>query len=77
MSAEAAVPEGAPPQGMPPEVTMYRPALANLVKPGDGSVQLEFMISPIKVVVISIPEEAAKDLAAGINSGIHVAQTMP
>ena len=76
MSAEAAVPEGVP-QGLPPEVTMYRPALANLVKPGDGTVQLEFMISPIKVVVISIPEDAAKDLAAGINSGIHVAQTMP
>ena len=35
MSAEAPAPAPeAPPQGMPPEVTMYRPALANLVKPG-------------------------------------------
>lgn len=80
MSAEAPTPEAVP-QGqqgiLPPEVVMFRPQLANLVKPGDGTVQLEFMISPLKVVVISIPEDSAKDLAAGINSGIHVAQTMP
>jgi hypothetical protein len=66
-----------PVQPQIPEVSLYRPQLANLVKPGDGTVQLEFVISPFKVLVVSIPEEAAKELAAGINSGIVVAGAMP
>jgi hypothetical protein len=61
----------------PPEVELYRPTTANIVKPGDGSLQLEFLISPLKVVVISIPEDAGRDLAAQITSGVIVAQQMP
>ena len=72
-------PEGEPlpDQFVPPEVVIYRPSAANVVKPGDGTVQFEFMISPLKVIAVNIPEEAGRELASQMNSGIVVAQSMP
>lgn len=78
-TAPAGAPEEAPlpDQFVPPEVVLYRPSAANVVKPGDGTMNLEFMVSPLKVVAINLPEEAARELASQVTSGIMVAQTMP
>lgn len=70
-------PEAAAEPYVPPEVVVYRPSMANLLKEQDGTVQLEFMISPLKVIAVRLPEEAARELASQITSSIVVAKAMP
>lgn len=70
-------PEGPPQPYIPPEVVVYRPQGADVIKPGDGTVSFEFLVSPLKVISIQIPEDAARELASRITSGIVVPAGMP